>query len=63
MNDNLWEMRKRAVENLNLKNENKNLSNKLFHSFEIIGKSSNMLSIKDAGASSMLVLPVEKMLA
>ena len=26
----------RAVENYNLKNENKNLSNKLFHSFEII---------------------------
>jgi len=37
----------RAVENYNLKNENKNLSNKLFHSFEIIGKSSNIISIKD----------------
>ena len=37
----------RAVENFNLKNENKNLSNKLFHSFEIIGRSSNILSIKD----------------
>ena len=37
----------RAVENYNLKNENKNLSNKLFHSFEIIGKSSNITSIKD----------------
>jgi len=37
----------RAIENYNLKNENKNLSSKLFHSFEIIGKSSNILSIKD----------------
>ncbi len=37
----------RAVENFNLKKENKNLSNKLFHSFEIIGKSNNILSIKD----------------
>ena len=37
----------RAVENFNLKKENKSLSNKLFHSFEIIGKSSNIISIKD----------------
>tara|TARA_B100000427_G_scaffold211890_1_gene176710 strand:+ start:3717 stop:5072 length:1356 start_codon:yes stop_codon:yes gene_type:complete len=37
----------RAVENINLKNENKNLNKKLFHSFEIIGKSSNILSIKE----------------
>ena len=37
----------RAVENLNLKKENKSLSNKLFHSFEIIGKSSNIISIKE----------------
>ena len=37
----------RAIENYNLKNENKNLNKKLFHSFEIIGKSSNILSIKD----------------
>ncbi len=37
----------RAIENYNLKNENKNLSSKLFHSFEIIGKSSNIISIKD----------------
>jgi len=37
----------RAVENFNLKNENKNLKNKLFHSFELIGRSSNILSIKD----------------
>tara|TARA_B100001173_G_scaffold219581_1_gene189974 strand:+ start:253 stop:1608 length:1356 start_codon:yes stop_codon:yes gene_type:complete len=37
----------RAVENFNLINENKNLNNKLFHSFDLIGKSSNILSIKD----------------
>ena len=37
----------RAVENYNLKNENKNLNSKLFHSFEIIGKSSNIISIKE----------------
>ena len=37
----------RAVENYNLKNENKNLQNKLFHSFEVIGKSQNINSIKD----------------
>ena len=38
---------KRAVENFNLKKENKSLTNKLFHSFEIIGKSKNIISIKD----------------
>ncbi len=38
---------KRAVENFNLKKENKSLSTKLFHSFEIIGKSQNITSIKD----------------
>ena len=38
---------KRAVENFNLKTENKSLSSKLFHSFEIIGKSQNIVSIKD----------------
>jgi len=37
----------RAVENFNLKNENKKLHNKLFHSFEVIGKSQNINSIKD----------------
>ena len=37
----------RAVENYNLKNENKNLNSKLFHSFDLIGKSSNITSIKD----------------
>ena len=37
----------RAVENFHLVNENKNLNSKLFHSFDLIGKSSNILSIKD----------------
>jgi len=37
----------RAVENYNLKNENKNLSSKLFHSFELIGKSTNISSIRE----------------
>jgi len=37
----------RAIENFELKNENKSLSSKLFHSFELIGKSSNITSIKD----------------
>ncbi len=37
----------RAVENFNLKNENKNLQSKLFHSFDLIGKSQNINSIKD----------------
>ena len=38
---------RRAVENYNLKNENKNLQNKLFHTFEIIGNSQNINSIRD----------------
>ena len=37
----------RAVENFNLKKENKNLNTKLFHSFDLIGKSNNIISIKD----------------
>jgi len=37
----------RAVENFNLKKENKNLNSKLFHTFEIIGKSQNIISIRD----------------
>ena len=38
---------RRAVENYNLKNENKNLQSKLFHTFEIIGNSQNINSIRD----------------
>ena len=38
---------KRAVENLKLKTLNQNLEDKLFHTFELIGKSQNIISIKD----------------
>tara|TARA_B100001029_G_C15055921_1_gene454376 strand:- start:1029 stop:2384 length:1356 start_codon:yes stop_codon:yes gene_type:complete len=38
---------KRAVENLKLKIENEKLQNKLFHTFDLIGVSQNILSIKD----------------
>ena len=38
---------KRAVENFNLKIQNQNLENKLFHTYELIGKSQNIISIKD----------------
>ena len=37
----------RAVENFNLKKENKSLNEKLFNSFEIIGKSKNITNLKD----------------
>ncbi len=37
----------RAVENFNLKKENKSLNDKLFHSFDIVGNSKNILNIKD----------------
>ncbi len=38
---------KRATENIKLKNENKNLRSKLFHSFDLVGRSQNIISIKD----------------
>ncbi len=37
----------RAVENFNLKTENKSLNDKLFNSFEIVGKSKNIINIRD----------------
>ena len=37
----------RAVENYKLKNENKNLQTQLFHSFDLIGNSQNMVKIRD----------------
>ncbi len=37
----------RAVENYNLKKENKSLNDKLFNSFEIIGKSKNIVNTRD----------------
>ena len=38
---------KRAVENFTLKKENQNLESQLFHSYELIGSSSNIIKIKD----------------
>ena len=38
---------KRAIENLNLKIENEILENKIFHTFDLIGKSHNIMSVKD----------------
>jgi len=38
---------KRAIENLKLKIENASLENQLFHTFDLIGKSQNIISIKD----------------
>jgi len=37
----------RAVENLNLKNQNKEFENRLFSSYELIGDSKNITNIKD----------------
>ena len=37
----------RASENISLKNENKNLKSKLFQSFELIGSSQNIVSIRE----------------
>ena len=37
----------RAVENINLKNKNKEFENKLFYSYKLIGESDNMKLIKD----------------
>ena len=38
---------RRAVENYNLRNENKNLQNKLFRTFEIVGNSQNITSVRE----------------
>ena len=45
--DRLINFVKRAEENSKLKKENKSLQNKIFHTFEIIGKSQNIISIRD----------------
>ena len=37
----------RAVENINLKNENKEFKNKLFYSYELIGNSENIKNVKE----------------
>ena len=38
---------KRAIENIDLKNKNKEFENKLFYSYELIGNSENIKNIKD----------------
>jgi len=45
--DRLMNFVNRAVENFNLKNQNKELETKLFHSFELIGNSSNIIKIRE----------------
>jgi len=45
--DRLMNLIKRAAENINLITENKILKNKLFHTYEIIGKSENINSIRE----------------
>ena len=45
--DRLLNFIRRAVENLNLKIQNEKLENKLFHTYDLIGKSQNIMSIKD----------------
>ncbi len=45
--DRLLNFVKRAVEHFNLKSENKNLQTKLFHTFELIGVSNNINSVKE----------------
>ena len=48
----------RAVENLNLKNQNKEFENKLFSSYDLIGESKNILTIRDQTVSyTNLTLP------
>ena len=37
----------RAVENINLKNKNKEFEDKLFYSYDLIGNSTNILNVKD----------------
>ena len=45
--DRLMNFIKRAIENFALKNENQNLQSQLFHSYELIGSSQNIIKIKD----------------
>ena len=44
---------RRAVENYNLKKENQDLQSKLFHSFDLVGSSQNILKINNVGPSLM----------
>ena len=45
--DRLMNFIKRAIENFTLKNENQNLQSQLFHSYELIGESPNIIKIRD----------------
>ena len=45
--DRLVNFVKRATENIYLKKENHSLRSKLFHSFDLVGKSQNVMSIQD----------------
>ena len=45
--DRLMNFIKRAIENFTLKNENESLQSQLFHSYELIGSSSNIVKIMD----------------
>ena len=45
--DRLMNFVNRAVENFNLKNQNKELETKLFHSYDLIGNSSNIIKIRE----------------
>ena len=45
--DRLMNFINRAVENFNLKNENKSLEHKLFHTFELVGISNNINSVRE----------------
>ena len=45
--DRLVNFVKRATENIYLKKENHSLRSKLFHSFDLVGKSQNVISIQD----------------
>ena len=46
LQSNLLNFVNRALENINLKKENKQLENKLFHSFDLIGESNQILKLK-----------------
>ena len=45
--DRLMNFIKRAIENFTLKNENQNLQSQLFHSYELIGESPNIIKIRE----------------
>ncbi len=45
--DRLMNFVNRAVENFNLKNQNKELETKLFHSYDLIGNSTNIIKIRE----------------